>query len=152
MGGTGLGGTGLGGTGSRVTGRLSRVTRETAALARRNKIEAVAVLLIGPGAAVYPPVWILGVFLTAGSKKWDIRDKWTGIGAPVLLVIFGTVVVLVIGGKHGTVGSYAFEAWLAVGRLSRVAALAGAAYLLWRLRRGRRQPKQPPWNVPHKLG
>jgi hypothetical protein len=60
--------------------------------------------------------------------------------------------VLVLGGQQASFTSYATEAWLGAERLARVAAVGGALYLAWGLRRGRRSPKQPPWNVPHKLG
>src|SRR5579875_383375 len=92
--------------------QVMRVTGDMIALARRHTLEVAAVLLSGLGGALYPPAWLLGVGL----------------------VVAGTVLVLVIGGPHATLGSYAFEAWLGAGRLSRIAALLGAGYLLWRLR------------------
>jgi hypothetical protein len=132
--------------------------RQTSTLARgavrliwRHKLETIAVLLLGVGGAVYPPVWLLGVLVALPSKTWDLRDKWTGLVAPVLLVIVSTVLIVVVGGKHPTLGSYAFEAWLGAGRVSRIAAVLGAGYLFWRLRRGPRVRRRPPW-VPHGLG
>jgi hypothetical protein len=119
---------------------------------RRHTMEAVAVLLLGVGGAIYPPIWLLGAALAMPSKKWDVRDKFFGLTLPVVLVIVGTVLTLVLGGDHHSIGSYAFEAWLGAERLSRVLSVAGAGYLLWGLRRGRRKPRQPPWNVPHRLG
>ena len=71
--------------------------------------------------------------------------------AAILVLVIGTVLVVVFGGQHYTLRSYAFEAWLGIGRLSRVLAVASAGYLLWRLRLGRRKPKRPPWNIPHRL-
>ncbi len=109
-------------------------------------------MLLGAGGAIYPPVWLLGAMVALPSRKWDINDKFAGITVPVLLVIIGTVLIIVFGGEHNSIGSYAFEAWVGAGRLCRVFALMGAAYLLWGLRRGRRKPKQPPWKVPHRLG
>ncbi len=121
-------------------------------IARRNKIEALAVCLLGIGGAIYPPIWLLGALLAMPSKKWDMRDKFLGLTVPVIVVIVGTVLVIVFGGQHTSISSYAFEAWLGAERLARVAAAAGAGYLLWGLRRGRRKPKQPPWNLPHRIG
>jgi len=115
-------------------------------------VEVLAVLLLGVGGAVYPPIWLVGAILALPSKKWDMRDKFLGVTLPVLLLIVGTVLIIVFGGQHPSISDYAYEAWLGAGRLSRVLALAGALYLAWGLRRGRRQPKQPPWNVPHRLG
>jgi len=131
---------------------LSSAVRSTVTLVGRYKLETAAVLLLGVGGAAYPPVWVLGVLVALPSKTWDLRDKWTGLVAPVLLVIAATVLIVVFGGRHSTLGAYAFEAWLGAGRVSRIAAVLGAGYLFWRLRHGRREPKQPPWNVPHRLG
>jgi hypothetical protein len=126
--------------------------RGAVTLARSNKFEVIAVMLLGVGGAIYPPIWVVGALLALPSKKWDIRDKFLGITLPVLLVIIGTVLIIVMGGQHDSIGSYAVEAWVGAGRLCRALAVAGAIYLLWGLYRGRRQPKQPPWNVPHRLG
>lgn len=108
--------------------------------------------MLGVGGAIYPPVWIIGALLALPSRKWDLKDKFLGVTFPVVVVLVGTVLVLVLGGKHFSFGSYAFEAWLGASRLSRLAAAAGALYLVWALWRGRREPRQPPWNVPHKFG
>jgi hypothetical protein len=118
----------------------------------QNKVEILAVVLLGIGGAIYPPIWVIGALVALPSRKWDIKDKFLGITFPVVVVVVGTVLVLVLGGQHSSFGSYAFEAWLGAERLSRIAAVGGALYLVWRLWRGRRAPKQPPWNVPHKLG
>ena len=112
----------------------------------------MAVILLGLGGAIYPPVWILGVFVALACRQWDMRDKWIALAAPVLLLVFGTVAIVVLGGARASLGAYAVEAWRGADLLSRVLALASGAYLLVRLHRGRREPKQPPWNVPHRLG
>ncbi len=139
--------------GSRTVGAgvASGLLRGAVMLALSNKLEVLAIVLLAAG-AIYPPVWLLGALLALPSRTWDIRDKFFGITLPVILVIVGTALVLVLGGQHSSIGSYAFEAWLGAGRLSRALALAGAIYLLWVLRRGRRQPKQPPWRVPGRPG
>jgi len=136
-----------------ATASGSRAGSPATSLVRGHKLEIVALLLLGVGGAFFPPVWILGALLAMAvpPRVWDIRDKWTGLAAPVLLTIAGTVLVVLLGGRRGSIGSYAFEAWVAAGRLSRLMAVAGAAYLAWRLYRGRREPRQPPWKVPKRL-
>jgi hypothetical protein len=67
----------------------------------------------------------------------------------VILVIVGAWLAVTVGGKHGSIGAYAYEAWVVAGYLSRVAALLGAVYLGWRLHRGPREPAVPPWNRHH---
>jgi hypothetical protein len=126
--------------------------RGTARLIVSHKLETVAVLLLGVGGAVFPPVWLLGVLTALPSRKWDLRDKWVGLVAPVLLMIISTVLIVILGGKQPTIGSYVLEAWLAATRASRIAAALGAAYLLWRLSRGPRDARQPPFGVPQRLG
>jgi hypothetical protein len=141
--------TGVAGT---TRGVLWRLMDATAALVRHRPLEAAALVLLGVGGAAFPPVWLLGAVLVMTSKKWDLHDKWIGLVAPVLLVISGTALVVVLGGEHPSLASYAWEAWLGAGRIGRVVALVGAGYLLWRLQRGPRDPRQPPWNTPHRTG
>ena len=57
---------------------------------------------------------------------------------------------MALGGQRPSIGSYAFEAWLAAGRLSRIAAVLGAGYLLRRVYQGKREPRRPPWSTPRK--
>jgi hypothetical protein len=143
----------LGGAAATGAGALARLACAARTLARGNPVEILAVLLLGIGGAVYPPIWILGVLVALPSKKWDVRDKFIGIVLPVLLVIFGTVLVLAFGGQHSSLLSYGHEAWLGAERIGRLTALAGAAYLLWALRRSRRKPsKQPPWRLSPRFG
>jgi hypothetical protein len=136
----------------RPTGALGGLFYGALELALQNKVEILAVVLLGIGGAIYPPIWIVGALIALPSKKWDIKDKFLGVTFPVVVVIVGTVLVLVLGGRHSSFISYADEAWLGAERLMRIAAVGGALYLAWGLRRGRREPKEPPWNVPHKLG
>ncbi|MGO9078244.1 MAG: hypothetical protein ACLQDY_04280 [Streptosporangiaceae bacterium] len=124
---------------------LSRVASAAAATAREHPLEAGAVVLLGLGGLIFPPVWLFGVMLALGSKAWDLRDKWAGLAGPVVMVIIGTWVLVTVGSHHATVGAYAMDAWLVGGRLCRIAALLGAAYLAWRLGAGRREPA-PPWS------
>ena len=146
------GGRSLSGIGMAAAGRISRVGSGLLALALRDRLETIALVLLGIGGAVYPPIWLVGAMIAISSKKWDLRDKWLGLAVPVLLVIFGAVLVLALGGQRPSMGSYAFEAWLAAGRLSRIAVVLGAGYLLRRVYRGKREPRRPPWSTPRKPG
>ena len=134
--------------------RLSRAARAagsgTLELAVSNPLEFGAVALLGIGGAAWPPVWLVGVVLAMPSRAWDLRDKWTGLVGPVVLATLGTTAVLMLGGQRGSVGAYVYEAWLSAGRIGRAATLLGAVYLLRRLIRGRREPRQPPFDVPRR--
>ena len=130
--------------------QVSRLGSGLLALALRDRRETVALVLLAIGGAAYPPIWLIGALVAISSRKWDLRDKWLGLAVPVLLVIFGAVLVMALGGQRPSIGSYAFEAWLAAGRLSRIAAVLGAGYLLGRVYRGKREPRQPPWSPPRK--
>jgi hypothetical protein len=135
-----------------AAGWLARFGSALIAVAARDPLEMIAVLTLGIGAAIYPPIWLVGALTTVMSRNWDLRDKWFGLGMPVLVVIFGTTLTIVLGGQHASFGSYALEAWLAAGRLSRIAAVLSAIYLLWRVYKGPREPKRPPWSMPRKPG
>jgi hypothetical protein len=115
-------------------------------VARGNPAETLAMVLLGLGGAVYPPVWLLGVIVALTSRVWDYRDKWIGLACPVLLLIVGTVAGISLGASQPSMGRYVHEGWVYADVLSRVAAVLGTAYLAWRLRRGRRPPPIPPWN------
>ena len=133
-------------------GVIWRFADATAVLARRRPLESAAVVLMGVGGAIFPPIWLLGAGFAMPSKAWDLRDKWIGLVTPILLVLAGSALVVVLGGEHHSLAAYAFEAWLSVGRISRIVAVLGASYLLWRLWRGPRNPRQPPWNTPRQFG
>lgn len=135
------------GTGA-APGLLWRLADGVAVFVRRNVLEMIALALLGVGGAAFPPLWLIGAVVATASRAWDLRDKWIGLAGPVVIVMMSVVVTLIGGGTRSTLGSYAYAVWLTVGRASRVAAVLGAAYLLWRLYRGPREPKQPPWPVP----
>jgi hypothetical protein len=120
--------------------------------ARRHPLEAVAVVLLGLGGLIYPPVWLAGALLAILSKLWNIRDKWTGLAIPVLLVVIGMVADIWIGGSGRHLGAIARGAWLFGGHLSRVLAVSSAVFLAWRMEHRPRQPRVPPWNRPHRFG
>lgn len=120
-------------------------------LALRHKLESATIVLLGIGGAIFPPVWLLGAALALPSRQWDARDKWTGLVLPAFLLIIGTVAIVVFGGAYSSLDLYVREAWQGAVLLSRVLALLSAGYLLLRLYRGRRAPKEPPWTVPRRL-
>jgi hypothetical protein len=112
---------------------------------RRHPLEAVAVVLLGLGGLIYPPVWLMGALVAIFSKTWSISDKWIGLALPVFLVVVGIVVEVSLDGTHRHWTTYVRDAWVFAGHLSRILALLGAIYLAWRAERGPRSPDVPPW-------
>jgi hypothetical protein len=141
---------------ARIAGLTAARARTLAAsaddLARACPLEATALLLIGVGAPIFLPIWLLGAGIALLSKIWDFRDKWVGLAGPVFLMIVGVSALIVVGSQHNTLLAYLSEAWVGASRISRGTVIIGAAYLLWRLRRGPRQPGIQPWNKTHRLG
>jgi hypothetical protein len=139
---------------SRAAALLTRVRASARRLldwARRNPVEAAAVTLLGLGGAAFPPVWLLGVLAALASRAWDYRDRWIGLAGPVLLLVVGTALGVTLGNRYDSFGPYVHEGWLYADILSRVGAVAGTAYLVWRLAHARRAPTVPPWNRPHRV-
>src|SRR5262249_7368454 len=133
--------------GRALAGSLGRLVTELVAVMVRDRLEAIAVGLLGLGGAIYPPIWLIGAFVALWSRKWDHRDKWLGLALPVFLVIFAAMLVVVLGGQRQTIGQYTMEFWVAAGRLSRLFAVLRAGYLLGRAVKyqGTRIKRQPPW-------
>ena len=128
----------------RVARRVVAFLRDMPALWRRHPVEVTALLLLGPGGSLYPPLWLIGALLALASKRWHPLDKWAGLATPVLL----TVVGFVLGVIHGSsvhIGHDVHEGWVFAVIASRYAALLGACYLAWQARRGRRPAPLPPW-------
>jgi hypothetical protein len=130
------------------------LARRAADLGRRQPLEGAAVVLLAMGGLLYPfaaarllgvVLWLLGILLAALSRLWDARDKWVGVGGPVVLVIFGTAVLIAIGARHVSAGAYVHEAQSDAADLMLAGAVLGAGYLAWRVHRGRRAPAVPPW-------
>jgi hypothetical protein len=115
-------------------------------------VEAAAAVLLGVGGAAYPPVWLVGTAVAMLSKLWDYRDKWIGLSGPLVLLIVGTATGVVLGGKQPSFGSYVHEGWMYVNLLSRVCALLGTCYLLWRAEHPWPASDVKPWNRPHRVG
>jgi hypothetical protein len=129
-------------TAGAAAGRAAQVV---VGFARRHPLEAVAVVLLGLGGLIYPPVWLMGALVAMLSKVWDIRDKWIGMGLPVFLVIVGIVIEVMLDHDHRDWTTYVRDAWVFAGHLSRILALLGAVFLAWRAERGPRNPTAPPW-------
>jgi hypothetical protein len=134
-----------------IRGRAAAVVVRLATWAGRNKVEATAVVLLGVGGAIFPPVWLVGAVVTMASRLWDLRDKWLGLGVPVLLTVIGIAVGIAAVGSGGTIGMHIHLGWVFADVISRLTALLGAGYLTWRSTRGRRPPAPPPWSKPRKL-
>ena len=143
---------------ARLAPLLTQVRRRATALvsavvshSRSNPVEALAAVLLGLGGVLYPPVWLLGAVVALLSRVWDYRDKWAGLAGPILLLVIGTAAGISLGSPHSSVSTYVHEGWMYADVLSRVAAVLGTSYLVWRLVHGRRVSTVPPWNKPHRV-
>jgi HAAS len=137
---------------SAAVDRLALFGSALVGIAVRAPLETFAVLVLGIGGAIYPPIWLVGGLIVVISRKWDLQDKWIGLAIPVVVVVFGATFAVVLGGERTSYGSYAFEAWLAAGRLSRITAILSAIFLLWRVHKGPRERRRSPWGAPHRPG
>ena len=122
-----------------------KAARYAAVRARARPLEAFAVVLMGLGGAVYPPVWILGAALALASRVWDFRDKWLGLAIPLFAVIVGMGADVSLSGTQSGFTAYFREAWIFGGHLCRIVAVLGAVYLAWRSQQPRRQRPAEPW-------
>jgi len=134
--------------------RLKRLGVALLTIAVRDRLETLGILLLGLGGAIYQPIWLIGAVMAMTSKKWDLRDKWLGLALPVLAVLIGTALELTFGSPLSGYGAYVVEAWVAAGRLSRIAAVIGALFLLWRVHKYQGNPTRrlPPWSPDRKPG
>lgn len=138
----------------RVRTAAQGTARKAAAAWRGNPLEATAITAMAIVGLAYPfPLWwvcflVWLIFAAAGatwSRVWDLRDKWVGIVGQVALVLVGTVLAVALGGARSDLAGYVHEAQTGSLFLIKIASLLGAAYLAWRVRRGRRSPAVPPW-------
>jgi divalent metal cation (Fe/Co/Zn/Cd) transporter len=134
-----------------ISRQVRRAVSAIAAWYRRSPVEASAIVLLGLGGAIYPPVWLLGAIVALGSHMWDYRDKWLGLALPLVLTLIA-VAVGATTGSRASVGHGVHEGWVYGIVASRIFAVLGAWYLAWRSVHGRRPPVVPPWNRPHKIG
>jgi hypothetical protein len=128
----------------RVAASVGVFIQRAPGLARQHPLECVAVILLGLGGLIFPPVWLLGALVALPSRLWDIKDKLTGLAAPAVVTIVGGA-GLAMGSSHTSGGAYFHEALIIGGYLIRAGSVLGAGYLAWRVQRGQRQPVEPPW-------
>jgi hypothetical protein len=131
-----------------VASGLGLLLMRAAALARRHPLEAAAVIVLGLGGLIYPPVWLAGAVLALPSRLWDIKDKLVGLAAPAVLAIVGGA-GLATGSSPKSGAAYLHEALVIGGYLIRAGSVLVAAYLAWRVHRGQRQPPPPSWHPPY---
>jgi hypothetical protein len=117
---------------------------------RDHKLETVAITLLGLGGAILPLIWLLGAAVALASRLWDHRDKWIGLGLPVLVTVVGTAAGIAVGGR-ASFGHSIHEGWVFAVDVSRATAVLSACYLAWRAARGPRPPVVPPWDRPHRV-
>jgi len=129
-----------------IVSRAVRQLGRLASAAWQQPLEATAIILLGVGGVIFPPVFLLGAVVALGSRLWHYRDKWAGLVLPPLLTIIGVAAAVAIGGR----GQGLHDAWVSLNVVSRIAALLGAGYLAWRMGPGRRPPPEPPWHKPHR--
>jgi len=116
---------------------------------RNHKLETAAITLVGLGGAIFPLIWLLGAAVALASRLWDYRDKWVGLGLPVLVTLVGTAVGISVGGRV-SFGHSIHEGWVFAVDVSRATAVLSACYLGWRAARGPRRSAVPPWDRPHR--
>jgi len=133
------------------------ITRDMARMAadagRQHRREVVCVILLALGGLIllFPLwevgflLWLIGALIAVTCKLWSLPDKWLGLVGPLALVIIGTAVVVSLGGTQSTPSGYANEALTTARYLFTIGAVLGAAYLAWRIQRGRRPHSIPPW-------
>jgi hypothetical protein len=127
----------------RVAASASVFIQRAPGLARQHPLECIAVILLGLGGLIFPPVWLLGALVALPSRLWDIKDKLTGLATPAVVTIVGGAGLAM--GSHTSGAAYFREALIIGGYLIRTGSVLGAGYLAWRVQRGQRQPAEPPW-------
>ena len=119
------------------------------ALARRHPLETAAVLLLGVGGLIDPfPLWLIGAAAVLISRLWDARDKWAALAVPVGFALVGALAIAGLTARSGSLAGYASTVRIDGWDLIRAGSVAGAAYLAWRVRQGRRPRREPPWRRP----
>jgi hypothetical protein len=133
----------------RATGITRARLRSGLALIRRHPLETVAVLLLGVGGLIYPfPLWLIAMAAVIASRGWDARDKWAAVGIPVAFTLIAAIAIAGIFARSGSLSGYVSTVRIDGWDLIRAGSVVAAAYLVWRLRRGRRPRREPPWRRP----
>ncbi len=129
------------------------MARRAAETGRQHRRETVCVVMLALGGLILPfplwevgfLLWLAGALVAATSKLWSLPDKWIGLVGPLALVIIGTAVTVSLGGARSTGSAYLHETLTTAMYLFMVGAVLGAAYLAWRIYRGRRPDSIPRW-------
>jgi hypothetical protein len=123
--------------------------RDVLALVRRHPLETAAVLLLGVGGLIYPfPLWLIGAVAVIASRGWDARDKWAALAVPMAFTLVAAIAIAGVFARSGTLAGYVSTVRIDGWDMVRAGSLVAAAYLAWRLRRGRRPRREPPWRRP----
>jgi hypothetical protein len=132
-----------------ATGITRARLRSVLALIRKHPLETVAVLLLGVGGLIYPfPLWLIAVAAVIVSRGWDARDKWAAVAIPVAFTLIAAIAIAGLFARSGSLAGYVSTVRIDGWDLIRAGSVVAAAYLVWRLRRGRRPPREPPWRRP----
>jgi hypothetical protein len=135
-------------------GDLTRdMARRAAETGRQHRLETACVVMLALGGLILPfplweagfLLWLAGAAIASTSKLWSLPDKWIGLVGPPGLTIIGTAVTVSLGGTRSTGSAYLHETLTTSTYLFVIGAVLGAAYLAWRLYRGRRPTEIPPW-------
>ncbi len=129
-----------------LRGPVRRQVSRLVGWASKRPLEAAAVVLMGIGGPIFPPVFLIGATLALASELWDGRDKWIGLASPVVLTVIGLAVGVAAGGR----AHWMHESWVYLNVVSRVAPALGAGYLAWRCQRPRGPSSLPPFSKPYR--
>ncbi len=113
---------------------------------RKRPLEAAAIVVMGIGGPIFPPVFLIGGTLALASELWDGRDKWVGLAVPIVMTVIGLAVGVAAGGR----AHWMHESWVYLDVISRVAPVLGAGYLAWRCGHPRHPSAGPPFARPYR--
>jgi hypothetical protein len=116
-------------------------------LMRRHPLECIAVAVLGVGGLIDPfPLWVLGALAVLVSRLWDTRDKLAAVAVPMGIAFLGGLTLAGVTARSASLSGYAHGVHTDGWDLIRAGAVLGAAYLVWRMRQGRRPRRGPPWH------